>query len=54
MLTFIDHFTRFCDSIPIAKQDTETVARVFVTKIVTQFGVRENLLTDRGANLLPH
>ena len=50
LLTFFDHFARFCDATPIAKQDTETFARVFVTKIVTQFGVPKNLLTDRGAN----
>jgi transposase InsO family protein len=50
LLTFVDHFTRFCEVIPIAKQDTETIAREFVTKIITQFGVPKNLLTDRGAN----
>ena len=50
LLTFVDHFTRFCDAIPIAKQDTETIAREFVTRIIVQFGVPKNLLTDRGAN----
>ena len=50
LLTFFDHFARFCDATPIAKQDTETFARMFVNKIVTQFGVPKNLLTDRGAN----
>jgi transposase InsO family protein len=50
LLTFIDHFTRFCDAIPIVRQDTETVAREFVTKIVVQFGVPKKLLTERGAN----
>jgi hypothetical protein len=39
LLTFIDHFTRFCEAIPIARQDTETIARGFVVKIITQFGV---------------
>ena len=47
LLTFIDHFTRFCEAIPIARQDTETIAREFVTKIITQFGVPKKLLTDR-------
>jgi len=50
LLTFIDHFTRFCDAIPIPSQNTETIAREFVTKIITQFGVPKKLLTDRGAN----
>jgi len=27
LLTFVDHFTRFCEAISIAKQDTETIAR---------------------------
>jgi len=35
LLTIIDHFTRFCDAIPIAKQDTETIARKFVTRIIS-------------------
>jgi len=49
LLTFIDHVTRFCKSIPIVRQDTETTAREFVTRIITQFGVPKKLLTDRGA-----
>ena len=40
LLYFIDHFPRFCLAMLIARQDTETIAREFVTKIVTQFGVR--------------
>jgi hypothetical protein len=50
LLTFIDHYTRFCDAILIAKQDTETIAREFVVRIITQYGVPKKLLTDRGAN----
>jgi len=50
LLSFVDHFTRYCDAIPIAKQDTETIAREFVARIITQLGVPRNLLTDRGAN----
>ena len=51
LLTFVDHYTRFCDAIPIARQDTETIAREFVTRIITQLGVPKRLLTDRGANV---
>ena len=50
LLTFVDHFTRFCEAIPIAKQGTETIAREFVRKIIVQFGVPKKLLTDGGAN----
>jgi hypothetical protein len=49
LLTFVDHFTRFCEAIPIATQHTETIAREFVTKIIVQFGVPKKLLADRGA-----
>jgi len=48
LLTIVDHFTRFCEAIPIAKQDTGTKAREFVVKIVTQLGVPRKLLTDSG------
>jgi transposase InsO family protein len=50
LLTFIDLFTLFCEAIPIAMQNTETIAREFVIKIITQFGVPQMLLTDRGAS----
>jgi transposase InsO family protein len=49
LLTFVDHFTRFCEAIPIATQETEVIAREFVVRIITQFGVPKKLLTDRGA-----
>jgi hypothetical protein len=52
LLTFINHFTRFCDAIPIARQDTETIAREFVVRIITQYGVPKKLLTDRGASFM--
>jgi hypothetical protein len=50
LLTFMDHFTRFCEAIPIAQQNAETVAKEFVRRIITQFGVPKNLLTDKGSN----
>jgi len=49
LLTFVDHFTWFCEAIPIVRQDTKTIAREFVTRIITKFGVPKKLLTDRGA-----
>ena len=50
LLTFIDHFIPFCEAIPITRQDRETIAREFVTKIITQLAVSKKLLTDRGAS----
>jgi hypothetical protein len=51
LLTFVDHFTRFCEAIPIPSQEKETTAREFVTKIIVQYGVPKKLLTDRGSNI---
>jgi len=48
LLTYIELFTRFCEAILIAMQNTKTIAREFVIKIITQFGVPLMLLTDRG------
>jgi len=47
LLIIVDHFTRFCVTIPIVRQNTETIARVFVFRIITQLGVPRKLLTDR-------
>jgi transposase InsO family protein len=48
LLTFVDHFTRFCEAIPMPTQEAEVLAREFVMRIITQFGVPQKLLT-RGA-----
>ena len=53
ILTFVGHFTRSCEAIPIVRQDTKTIAREFVTKIIAQFRVPNKLLTDRGEILPP-
>jgi hypothetical protein len=45
----MDHFTRFCEAIPIPTQEAEVIAREFVMRSITQFGVPNKLLTDRGA-----
>jgi len=42
LLTSVDHFTRFCEAIPIARQDTETIAREFVIRIITQLEYQRN------------
>jgi hypothetical protein len=36
LLTFVDHFTRFCEAIPIPTQETEITAREFVMRILEQ------------------
>lgn len=50
MLTFIDHFTRYAEAIPLKDQTAEAVARAFVDVIVARHGVPGRLLTDQGKN----
>ena len=48
LLTFIDHFTRYVEAIPIPDQTAETCARVYATQIVTRHGSGSKLITDQG------
>jgi transposase InsO family protein len=50
LLTFVDHFTRFSEAIPIPTKETEIIAKEFVLRIITQYGVPKKLLIDRGTN----
>lgn len=51
LLTFTD-MTCYCEAIPIPNQTAETVAREFVHKIITRYGVPKRLLTDQGCNFV--
>ena len=52
LLTFMDAFTKYSKAIPIPDQTAETVAREFVTHIVTRHGTPKRLLTDQGRNFV--
>jgi transposase InsO family protein len=52
LLTFIDHFTRFPEAIPIPKQDAETVARALITGVFSRHGCPKIFSSDRGTNFL--
>jgi hypothetical protein len=54
LLTFIDHFTRYVEAIPIPDQTAETCARVYATQIVTMHGSGSKLITDQGRDSCPH
>jgi hypothetical protein len=41
LLTFIDHFTRFPEAVPIPKQDAETVARALLVNMFSRDGCPE-------------
>lgn len=52
ILTFEDAFTRYAKAVSLPDDKAETIARVFVTEIVTRHGAPRQLLTDRGTNFL--
>jgi transposase InsO family protein len=52
LLTFIDHFLRYPEAIPIPSQDTGTVAKALVTQVFTRHGCRQVLSSDRGTNFM--
>jgi hypothetical protein len=52
ILMFTDYMTRWVEAVPIPDQKAETVAKVFITTIITRHGVPQKLLTDKGTNFL--
>jgi transposase InsO family protein len=52
LLTFIDHFTRFPEAVPIPKQDAETVARALLVNVFSRHGCPQVLSSDRGTNFM--
>ena len=52
ILTFVDHFTRYCFAIPLPEQTAERVAYELVHKIILQYGAPQYLLSDQGTQFL--
>ena len=50
LLVFVEHLTRYAEVIPMPDQRAETVAHLFVERVVMRHGTPQQLLTDRGAN----
>ena len=50
--TFIDHFSRYPDTISIPSQDAETVARALVTQVFTRHGSPQVISSHRGTNFM--
>ena len=49
-LSWIDHFSRFPEAIPLSETHTEAVAKAFVEQIISRYGISKILLSDRGSN----
>ena len=48
MLVMTDHFTRWCDAIPIPDGTTEVLAQVLDERVFSYFGVTEEVHSDQG------
>lgn len=46
LLTFQDELTKFSKAIPIINQEVATIAEKSVTKIVLEYGIPAQILTD--------
>jgi len=52
LLTFIDHFSRYPEAIPLPRQDAPTVARALVTEIFSRLGCPRTIASDKGTNFM--
>lgn len=50
LLTFVDHFSRYAEAVPLQEQTAEAIARVFVEHIVLKHSAPQRLPTDQGRN----
>jgi hypothetical protein len=52
IIVFTNLFTKYAEAFTISKTDAETVAEVYVKKIVCKYGTLTKLLSDRGCNFI--
>jgi hypothetical protein len=48
LLTFIDHFTKYSEAIPIQDMTAETCTRAYETHLIARHGTGSGLVTDQG------
>ena len=48
ILVMTDHFTRWCDAIPIQDGTTEVIAKVLDERVFSYLGVPEEIHSDQG------
>ena len=54
ILTVVDHFTKHVEAYALQDQEAVSIARVFVTEVISRFGVPLIIHTDQGANFESH
>ena len=52
IVVFVDYLTKWAEAYAVPDQTSETIARLLVDNVVCRHGVPEELLSDRGPNLL--
>ncbi len=52
ILGFIDYFTRLAVTVAMSEISAESIARMYLERVVAYFGPCETLLSDRGSNFL--
>lgn len=53
IIVFVEHFTKFCELVPMRNAKAETVAGIFVREWVCRYnGICENFLSDQGTNYM--
>jgi len=52
LFIYIDHLTKYGESIPIPDHTAETCARVLSSQIVTPHGTGSTLITDQGREFM--
>lgn len=48
ILTYLDHFTKWADAIPVTNKEAETIAKALVSQLCCHVGVPIQLLSDQG------
>ena len=52
VMVIVDYLTKWTEVFPMQDQSSEIIARLFVYNVICRHGVPNQLLSDRGTNLL--
>ena len=52
VIVFVNYLTKWVEPFPAEDQTSETIANLLVNEVLYRHGVAEQLLSDRGTNLL--